>query len=55
MPGPGWAPRCGRAIELWDLDRQQAHQVERLVNAPFMLQDRTALVNQVLSRGKKRS
>lgn len=41
------------AVELaWDLDRQQARHVERIINTPFIMADRSALVNKVLKRGK---
>lgn len=41
------------AVELaWDLDRGQARHVERIVNTPLMMADRTELVNKVLKRGK---
>jgi enoyl-CoA hydratase/carnithine racemase len=43
------------AVELcWDLDRQQARHVERIVNTPLMMSDRSELVARVLGRGKKR-
>ena len=43
------------AVELaWDLDRAQARNVERIVNTPLMMTDRTELVNKVLGRGKKK-
>ena len=43
------------AVELaWDLDRQQARHVERIVNTPLMMADRSELVKNVLGRGKKR-
>ena len=41
------------AVEIaWDLDRGQARHVERIVNTPLMMADRTELVNKVLKRGK---
>jgi enoyl-CoA hydratase len=41
------------AVELaWDLDRQQARHVERIVNTPLMMADRTPLINKVLKRGE---
>jgi len=41
------------AVELCaDLDRAQGRNVERLVNAPFMMRDNSDLVEKVLSRGK---
>ena len=41
------------AVELaWDLDRSQARHVERIVNTPLMMADRTELVNKVLKRGR---
>ena len=41
------------AVELCrDLDRSQGRQVERLVNAPLMMQDNSELVNKVMNRGK---
>jgi len=43
------------AVELaWDLDRHQARHVERIVNTPLIMADRTDLVKGVLGRGKKR-
>ena len=43
------------AVELaWDLDRQQARHVERIVNTPLMMADRSELVERVLSRGKQK-
>lgn len=43
------------AVELChDLDRHSARQVERLVNAPLMMQDRSALMAKALQRGKKK-
>ena len=44
------------AVELaWDLDRSQARHVERIVNTPLMMADRTELVNKALKRGKSDS
>ena len=44
------------AVELcYDLDKNSARHVERLLNTPLMMQDRSALVARVLSRGKKKS
>jgi len=41
------------AIELChDLDRQQGRNVERLVNAPFLMSDRSELIESALGRGK---
>ena len=43
------------AVELaWDLDRTQARHVERIVNTPLMMADRTELIDKVLKRGKKK-
>ncbi|MGE0383826.1 MAG: enoyl-CoA hydratase/isomerase family protein [Gammaproteobacteria bacterium] len=43
------------AVELcWDLDRQQARHVERIVNTPLMMRDNSDLVAKVLSRGKNK-
>jgi len=43
------------AVELcWDLDRQQARHVERIVNTPLMMRDNSDLVKKVLSRKKKK-
>jgi enoyl-CoA hydratase/carnithine racemase len=41
------------AIELcWDLDRQQGRNVERLVNTPFLMSDRSDLISSNLRRDK---
>lgn len=37
-----------------DLDRAQGRNVERLVNAPFMMQDNSELVEKVLKRSKSK-
>ena len=43
------------AVELvYDLDKQQARHVERIVNTPLMMRDNRALVEKVLGRGKKK-
>jgi enoyl-CoA hydratase len=43
------------AVELCrDLDRSQGRQVERLVNAPLMMQDNSELVNKAMNRGKSK-
>jgi enoyl-CoA hydratase/carnithine racemase len=43
------------AVELcYDLDKQQARHVERIVNTPLMMADTTHLREKVLSKGKKR-
>jgi enoyl-CoA hydratase/carnithine racemase len=42
------------AVELcYDLDRQQARHVERIVNTPLMMRDNSDLVAKVLGRSKK--
>jgi enoyl-CoA hydratase len=44
------------AVELcFDLDKQQARHVERIVNTPLMMRDNRELVAKVLGRSKKKS
>ena len=44
------------AVELcYDLDKQQARHVERIVNTPLMMRDNRELVAKVLNRSKKKS
>lgn len=43
------------AVELsYDLDKESARHIERLVNTPLVMRDNSERINKVLSRGKKK-